>query len=58
MAGRPATAIQELAGQGPDDHHALHHVVTGAKEEAIGALNRPLRIVWRQPRGFSFFEEE
>ena len=43
MAGKPPTVIQELAG-----HRHLTttmrymHVVTGAKEEAIGALNRPL----------------
>ena len=43
MAGKPPTVIQELAG-----HRHLTttmrymHVVTGAKEEAIAALNRPL----------------
>ena len=43
MAGKPPTVIQELAG-----HRHLTttmrymHVVTGAKEDAITALNRPL----------------
>jgi integrase len=43
MAGKPPTVIQELAG-----HRHLTttmrymHVVTGAKEDAIKALNRPL----------------
>jgi len=43
MAGKPPTVIQELAG-----HRHLTttmrymHVMTGAKEDAITALNRPL----------------
>ncbi len=45
MAGKPATTIQELAG-----HRHLSttmrymHVVKGAKEDAIQALNRPLPV--------------